>query len=44
MEDSMINNKPKITDNETVNYLRAAIEQRATWLYFLLDEAKKNTD
>jgi hypothetical protein len=38
----MIDNKPKVTNNETVNYLRAAIEQRATWLYLLLDEAKKN--
>jgi hypothetical protein len=38
---SKIINEPSIQDIAT-DVLRSAIEHRATWLYLLLDEAKKN--
>lgn len=37
-----IANDPKLVNDEKVNILRTAIEHRATWFYFLLDEVKKN--
>jgi hypothetical protein len=39
---SKINNEPKESTDETTRVLRNAFEHRATWLYLLLDEAKKN--
>ena len=37
----MIQNKPSIVGNHTVDQVRAAIEHRGAWLYFLYDEAEK---
>lgn len=36
-----INNAPKNKAEEKTQDIRAAIEHRATWFYFLLDEAEK---
>ena len=36
-----INNTPKKYNDTTTNALRGAIEHRATWMYLLLDEARK---
>jgi hypothetical protein len=36
-----INNKPSITDNEDINVLRSQMQQRAQWLYYICDAAKK---
>ncbi len=36
-----INNIPKTKAEERIRDIRAAIEHRATWFYFLLDEAEK---
>lgn len=36
-----INNSPKKYNDATTNALRGAIEHRATWMYLLLDEARK---
>lgn len=38
----MIKNEPKTRDDKAVNEVRAQIEHRAQWLYFLLTEAEKN--
>lgn len=37
-----INNEPKKYKDDATNALRGAIEHRATWMYLLLDEARKN--
>jgi hypothetical protein len=39
---SKINNEPKEHTDEETRTLRNAFGHRATWLYFLLDEARKN--
>lgn len=36
-----INNKPTVTDNEQINVLCLQMQQRAQWLYFICDAAKK---
>lgn len=38
---SKIVNNPTINDSEVVNEIRSAIEHRATWMYYLMDEARK---
>jgi hypothetical protein len=38
---SKIMNAPKKYNDETIQTLRNAFEHRATWMYMLLDEAKK---
>ena len=38
-----IENKPTMNDPQ-INDMRRAIEHRATWMYLLLDEAKKAGD
>lgn len=37
-----IKNASTMYDDDMTNVLRGAIEHRATWLYLLLDEAKRN--
>lgn len=37
----MIVNKPSLTENDMVQQVRAAIYHRASWCYFLVDEARK---
>ncbi|MFZ3151977.1 MAG: L-2-amino-thiazoline-4-carboxylic acid hydrolase [Anaerolineaceae bacterium] len=37
---SIIHNQPNQTDDPLVNEVRSAIEHRATWMYFLMKEAR----
>ena len=36
-----ITNEPKLTGDSHLNDVRAAFEHRATWMYLLMDEARK---
>ena len=36
-----IKNEPSIKDNKEINVLRSQMQQRAQWLYFIVDEMKK---
>lgn len=36
-----INNDPQVKDNKEINVLRSQMQQRAQWLFYIVDEMKK---